>query len=67
MTRTQLREMPRQDLIEFARRGAERLALLYTTQAYSLLLEELADRLSDLPRVDDYPFNSYNPEGTPHV
>ena len=64
MTRTQLREMPRQDLIEYARRQHETASL---GQADVDLIAELADRLADLHRVDDYPFNSYNPEGTPHV
>lgn len=46
MTRTQLRDMPRQDIIEYARRFEDPL------------IRELAERLEDCGRTDDYPFNS---------
>lgn len=53
MTRTQLRGLPRQDLIEMARRPL-RDNFLFVDH----LVAELADRLEDCGRVDDYPFNS---------
>ena len=43
MTRTQLRDMPRQDLIELARKSED------------LMVQELVDRLED---TDEYPFNT---------
>ena len=52
MTRTQLRDLPRQDLIELARRT------LRSPSLDGMLLRELADRLEDCGRIDDYPFNS---------
>lgn len=58
MTRTQLREMPRQDLIEYARGSLEHKS--------NLLVQELADRLEDCGRTDDYPFNSQPTEGQHH-
>lgn len=51
MTRTQLRDLPRQDLIELARRPAPALKGIA-----ALLITELADRLEDCGRTDDYPF-----------
>lgn len=53
MTLTQLRDMPRQDLIELARKGTIRDPFTLGS-----LAAELADRLEDCGRTDDYPFNS---------
>lgn len=59
MTRTQLRDLPRQDLIELAKRHEPGVYL-----HDKLLFAELAERLEEFPRVDDYPFNALTtPEG----
>jgi len=55
MTRTQLRDLPRQDLVELARKAQ---GLCVPPAFLRMVTEELADRLEDCGRTDDYPFNS---------
>jgi hypothetical protein len=61
-TDTQLREMPRQDLIEYARN-----ALIRDPVELGLLVDELANRLEDAGRTDDYPFNSLSNTESHHA